>query len=395
VTAVVEVAPPVRSLLRSGVVVGVAMGLANVLQYGLQLVASHRLGADGFGGFGALVGLGVVAAVPMLALQTVTARHVARAAVERGPLLGAALRLGLLVTVAGLLLSPVAAAFLHVPVAAALALALSLGSLAVAGAAQGVLQGAEQFGRLGALFVAVAVLRVGGGVAGLVLGGDVTSGLAGAAVGTAAAGVLALLLVGGRPGGLVPSGFARELTGASSGVLALLALAGADLLLARHVLPGAQSGRYAAGSLVARACFWLPQFVAVVVVPRLASGEAGLLRRAVRLVAALGVVEVVGALLVPEGLLRLVLGGYGSLAHVLAAFALQGSCLAVLQVLVHSGIARGERGIGRLLWAAVAVETAVVLLLRPGFAGVLGVAVTCTGVALAVALVREAGRARR
>jgi hypothetical protein len=392
------------SNVRSGAAVGVAMAFANGLQYVLQLVASRHLAPAAFGGFGALLGLGVVGAVPMLALQTVAARHIALRESEpaarratAAQLLSTARRLALWVCALALLSAPLVAAFLHVPVVAALWLGASLGPLAVAGTAQGLLQGRQRFVPMAALVLAVAFLRVSGGIIGLLVSPDVTGGLAGTALGAAAGGLLAHLAVRSETAAspaAAPPGFRAELTAAGYGVLALLALTGTDLLLARHSLGGTDSGRYAAGSLVARGCFWLPQFVAVLAVPRLASGEVALVRRAAGLVAAFGAVEVLGALLAPAALVRLVLGpSYGSLAHRLALFAALGACLAVLQLLLYADIARGVRAVAHLLWAAVAAEAVLVLVLRPGLVGVITTALCCTAAALLAALA-SAGRER-
>ncbi|MGZ6803906.1 MAG: polysaccharide biosynthesis protein [Nocardioidaceae bacterium] len=391
-TAVAEAPSSVR--VRSGAAVGGAMALANALQYVLQLVASRQLAPSAFGGFGALLGLGVLGAVPMLALQNVTARRVALAGADvparraqAGRLLLTAGRAAVAMTVLGLLAAPLVSAFLHVPLVTALWLALSLGPLAVAGAAQGVLQGRQRFGALAAVLLGVSALRVGGGVLGLALSPTTASGVAGTALGAVAAGLLAVAAVRSEAThSRSPGAYGGELAAAANGVLALLVLAGADLLLARHVLGGDASGRYAAGSLVARGCFWLPQFVAVLAVPRLASGEAALVRRAAALVAGFGVVEVVGALLTPASVVRLVLGpAYGSLAHVLALFAALGSCLAVLQLLLYAAIARSTRSVAPLLWAAVAAEAVLVLVLRPGATGVVATALACTAAALLAA----------
>jgi hypothetical protein len=390
-------APEGPSLVRAGAAVGVAMALSNVLQYVLQLAASRRLTTSEFGGFGALLGLGVVGATLMLSLQTVAARHVAvlradrsRRRAEVTGLLRTARTTGLGITAVAALASPVVAVFLHVPVAAALWLAASLGPLAYAGAAQGVLQGRERFAALARLFLAVSALRVIGGVGGLLLGSDATWGLAGTAVGALAAGLLAHLAVAGEAGGgTFGRGLTRELGAAANGVLALLTLTGVDLLLARHVLSSAASGRYAAGALVARACFWLPQFVAVLVVPRLASGDTTLVRRAAALVGALGVLEVLGAVFLPGTLVRAALGDqYGWLTHRLALFAAVGACLALLQLLLYAEIAQGRHEVGRLLWGCVAAEAALVLVTRPSLTGVVLTALACTATTLIVAYPR-------
>jgi len=387
-------------LARAGALVAPAMVVGNLLQYALQLAASRALTPADFGGFGALLGLGVVGAVPMLALQTVAARHVALGAAdpvgrsrEVSRLVVASGRIGAGISGLGLMASPLVAAFLHVPVAAAALLALSLGPLAVAGTAQGVLQGRERFAALARLFVAVSALRVLGGLVGLAAHPSVTAGLAGTAAGAALAAVVAVAAVRAErapaPYGEEPRGFARELRHAAAGLLALLALGGADLLLARHLLPGTASGRYAAGGLVARGCFWGPQFVAVLVVPRVSTGQRQVLRRAVGVVAALGAAEVAIAFLMPSWMLVLAFGdGYGSLTRVVALFALSGALLAVLQLLLQAGIAVGGSAVGRWAWTALAAEIVLALVLRPGAVGLVLLACACIGTATTVCLTR-------
>lgn len=390
-------APAARSyaLARAGALVGPAMAVANLLQYALQLAASRRLSPDAFGGFGALLGLGVLGAVPMLALQTVAARHVslrradddARSR-EVSRLLVTSLRVGACLSAGTLVAAPVVALFLHVPVLAAALLAISLGPLAVAGTAQGVLQGRERFGSLALLFLVVSGLRVLGGVVALVVSPGVTWALAGTAVGAMLAAAAAVLAVrreaAAPPYGVAPAGFPKELRQAASGVLAVLALGGVDLLLARHVLPGSESGRYAAGGLVARGCFWGPQFVAVLVVPRITTGQPRVLRRALLLVLGLGLVEVGLALAAPPAAVALAFGSsYRSLSHVLALYAVAGALLALVQLLLQTGIAQGGSRVGRYAWCAVAAEVAVVLVLRPGLIGL--VCTACAAIAAATA----------
>jgi O-antigen/teichoic acid export membrane protein len=374
------------------------MVVGNLLQYALQLVASRALAPAAFGAFGSLLALGVVGAVPMLALQTVAARHVAlhrddapARSREVARLLSSSIRLGFGISAVGVLASPVVAAFLHVPVLAAGWLGLSLGPLAVAGTAQGVLQGRQHFAALGALFVAVSGARVLGGVLALAVAPTVTTALLGTAVGALVAAGVGLLAVrrqrAGDSAGTEPPGFGRELRQAAGGVLALLALGAADLLLARHVLPGSESGRYAVGALVARGCFWGPQFVAVLVVARVSQGEHRVLRHSLLAVALLGMGEVLLALAAPPSAVALVFGDtYRGMTHVLALFALAGSLLAVLQLLLQAGIARGGSPVGRFTWVALGAEVVAVLVLRPGLYGLVLLAVTAIALAVLAAL---------
>lgn len=389
------------ALARAGALVGPAMAVANLLQYALQLTASRALAPAAFGGFGALLGLGVLGAVPMLALQTVAARHVAlrrddpdARAREVSRLLLAATRLGVLLSAVALLVAPLFAAFLHVSVLAAALLALTLAPLAVAGAAQGVLQGRERFTALALLFLGVSALRVLGGTVALVVSPGVDSALLGTSIGALLAAGLGRMAVRRERApssyGEEPAGFPRELRQAASGVLALLALGGIDLLLARHVLPGRDSGRYAIGGLVARGCFWGPQFVAVLVAPRITSGQVRVLRRALLFVAVLGMIEVVVALSAPPTVVALAFGdAYRPLAHVLALFAVAGAMLAVLQLLLQAGIAQGGSSVSRYAWCAVAAEVLLVLVFRPGLIGLVTLAVVAIG-ATTVASLRTA-----
>lgn len=148
----------------------------------------------------------------------------------------------------------------------------------------------------------------------------------------------------------------------------MLLLANLDLVMARHLLPGEASGRYGAGAVLAKAAFWLPQAVAVVVFPRLAEPEAGvaLLRRAVALVGGLGLLAVLGSLVLAGPVLRLSFGpGYAALSGTAWVWVTQGVLASVVQLLVYHGIATHDPRPAQLVGAAAVVEGAVLLLWRP------------------------------
>jgi O-antigen/teichoic acid export membrane protein len=175
--------------------------------------------------------------------------------------------------------------------------------------------------------------------------------------------------------------------------VALLALANLDLLLARNALTGPDSGRYSAGTVCAKAAFWLPQVVAVVVFPRLSDPDAGraVLRRAVLVVAGLGAVELLGALVLGRLALEITFGkGYGSLGPVVPLFVLQGAALSIVQLLVYRAIATRDPVPIRLVLAALPVEAAVVVGLqldRPG--PIIGAAAAVAAVTTAALLARS------
>ncbi len=375
------------SLARGGSLVAPALTLLNLSGYALAVAASRALPAGQYGALTSLLGVLLVASVPALALQAVVARSVARRPADEpaGPreraLLARCAGVGALVAGVVALLAPLLARFLHVGVAGPLWLAAGLLPLAVLSAVLGVLQGREHFGAL-ATGIAVQGLAKLLALVPLALGGGPASVLAGFSAGTLVAALVGLLLL--RPGPAGPAPVlppARELLVAGGALLALLALANLDLLLARHALPRAESGRYAVGSVLSKAAFWLPQVVAVVVLPRLTdlSGGREVLRRAVLVVVGLGVLEVLGCLALGGPVLGLTFGEqYRSLAGVAPLFVLQGSTLAVVQLLVYRGIALHDAAVGRLVVVALAAEAVVVLVLQP---------TTTTGVVLPAVVV--------
>ena len=395
-----------RSLARGGGLVAPALALVNLVGYLLAVVASQALDQDGYGELNALLGALLIASVPALALQAVVARSVARRPAdeprggrERALLLRCAL-VGAAVAVLAGALAPALAAFVHGGVAGPLWLAANLLPLAVLSGAMGVLQGAERVGALALLIVAQGVGKLVGLVP-LVLDGGPAAVLAALAAGTALAALAAVgLLAGVRPGlgGSAPHDLPgwREALAAAGGLFALLALANLDVLLARNALEGDASGRYSAGAVCAKAAFWLPQAVAVVVFPRLAEPDAGrqVLRRSLAAVGGLWLVELLGALLLARPALEITFGDdYGSLAPLVPVFVLQGGALAVVQLLVYRAIATRDPVPGRLVLAAVPLEAALVLGLgadRPG--EVIGLAAAVAAALTVVLLLRSARR---
>lgn len=252
--------------------------------------------------------------------------------------------------------------------------------------AMGVLQGAERFGALAAVLCAQALGKTVGLVP-LLLDGGPADVLAALAAGILLAALLAVALVGpavlrrpshARRSTLPGNPGVREAAVAAAGLFALLALANLDVLLARHLLPGDESGRYSAGAVCAKAAFWLPQVVAVVVFPRLPDPEAGrvVLRKAVLVVTALSACELLGALLLARPVLELTFGEqYGSMASLAPVFVVQGAVLSIVQLLVYRAIATRDAAPARFVLGAAVLEAVVLLTARPDASGpVIGVA---------------------
>jgi uncharacterized membrane protein YhaH (DUF805 family) len=155
----------------------------------------------------------------------------------------------------------------------------------------------------------------------------------------------------------------REVAVATVGLLGLFLLANLDVLLARHYLDAAASGRYALGAVVAKIAFWAPQFVITLVFTRLVvtADPRRLLGRSALLVAGLGgLLAAASAAAVRLGLAVPALGQYADVGPLLPLFAALGSGLALVQLLLFEAIATRDRRMGRAVAAALAAEAAVV-----------------------------------
>jgi hypothetical protein len=275
----------------------------------------------------------------------------------------------------------------------AVALGLGLAPGTVAAALQGDLLGRQRYHALSGLLVLYAALRVAGGLvaaaAGLSTPG-VTAGIAASswvllAVAVRLAGPLDL-----HRGSPLPL---HEFSVAVAGVAGLLVLANVDVVLARRVLDPTESGAYALGSLFSKAAFWAPQFLSVLMVPRLARIEtrATTLRRSLVAVGGAGLVVVAVAATFGPQLVRLTSGGgyleAGEHAGVFAAF---GALLALLQLVLYAGISRNGRRVQAVPWLGVAGLTlGVALLPDPSVLGVAWVAVASAAGCLVAAIAVE------
>lgn len=362
---------PGGSLARSGSVVAPALLLLNIAQYALTVSAAHALDKDGYGELVALLGVLLVASVPGIALQAVVARAIVHGVTDVRGLLRRSFLVGVVLSLVTLAASPLLAAFLHTGVLGPVLVAAQLLPFAVLCGAMGVVQGQERFGALAVLLVvqsvgrmvAIAPLAVDGG-------GDAVLLVYGLGVLASAAFAVWLVGLGSGSGADLPG--PRALASATGGLLSVLLLANLDVLLARNVLSGTESGRYAVGAVLAKAAFWLPQAVAVVVFPRLADPVEGraLLRKALLFVAGLGLVELVGCLLLAKPVLEIGFGTqYGSLSGIAWLWVVQGAALSVVQLLVYRAIATHDRVTGVVIGALALVEAIVVLSWQPAQPG--------------------------
>jgi O-antigen/teichoic acid export membrane protein len=388
-----------------GTAVVVALAAANGLGYLLTLVASRRLGPEGYGALAALLGVILIGNVLALALQAVVARRTVVAASLPGAVAGdrssGAVWAGrltrasaMVAVVVGFLAVAPLTRLLHLdsPIPAVL-LAVTLGPLTLIGGQLGVLQGGERFHDLAALYLLAALGKVGGGVVGVLLTDSVTGTVAGTAAGAMLAALAGAMLVRRSQGSSVnaartlPPGTAHETVRASYSLGALFALANLDVVLARHFLEPRQAGLYAVGAVLAKGAFWFPSFVSVIAMPGLADPSRRRRTTALALAAVTtaGVLVTAATALFGELVVRLVGGGaYVSLADRAWLFATTGALLALVQMLLYSRLAGEDRRVALPMWLVVAAETAVIWVWR--HASVTEVVTTALGAAAGVAL---------
>jgi O-antigen/teichoic acid export membrane protein len=341
----------------------------------------------------------LVGSVPGLALQAVVARRTAlldrdtgqTAAIPwHGPL-ALVNPAGVALVAVTVLAGPGLVAFLHLDSAVpVLWLALALAPTPLLFAVQGLLQGRERFGALAAVMATGAAVKLAAGLALVAAGLGVSGALAGVAAGGVLAALAGLHLARQsastlawrsdeprtrrserpHPGEGVAGDLWREVGGATVGLLGLFLLANLDVLLARHYLAPAASGRYALGTVVAKIAFWAPQFVVTLVFTRLVvtTDPRRLLGRSALLVAGFGGLLAGGlAAAVRLGLDVPVLGqGYAGLGPLLPLFAALGTGQALVQLLLFEGIATRDRRMGRAVAVALAAEAALVAGLMHG-----------------------------
>jgi O-antigen/teichoic acid export membrane protein len=340
--------------------------LANVLGYVFLAVLSRSLTPSDYGAAGALLGAGIISSILSVALQLVIARQVATtgAASVSG-------RTTLLLSVGtsslALLLVPAAVHYLHLSSPwPAVWVSLTLLPMTLAGALLGQLLGRERFVALAVATVTMATARLVSGLVSAAAGWGLAGALAALAVATCLVviGIAVLAKVPGwwgRQDGFRPADL-RDLAAAAGGVAAFLVLTNLDSVLARHYLPAEDSGIYVLGTLFAKAGLWGPQFIAVVVFPKLSSDQrVGLYRRAAFATVIFGLLIALASAVLADALIGTVSGDdYLPAAGYAPLFALLGTVFAIVNLGLLANVAISAGLFTKLLWVGVAAEAAII-----------------------------------
>ncbi|MCU0937022.1 MAG: oligosaccharide flippase family protein [Gammaproteobacteria bacterium] len=359
-------------------IVGVGLVVSQVIAMLQMLVVARILGPEQYGVFGAMAVVLLIGSTVLAATQVTIARHVAsgRSLGQIGA--SSVLAAGLATFALGAAIAPLLSRVLNLDdVAGLLLVAVTFVPFAVTGAQLGLLQGYEKHSRLGALYVISTLTRVLGAIAGAALGQTADSAMLGLAIGATLGAVVGQFVLVERIAWRSRAGtrdYLVEAAHAAHALIALYALTNLDVLLARAQLSAFDAGLYAAGALVARAVFFLPQAILVAAFPRIVAGARNAQRQAVAAVAVLGLLATAFVALFPTLTVGIMAGEqYLEVTDEAWLFALAGAGFGVVQVLLYARMAHNDRRATILLWTAVAALVGLGLTLGTS----IGALVTC------------------
>jgi O-antigen/teichoic acid export membrane protein len=345
------------------------MAVMNVALYIYTVVAARLLGPQDYGALAALMAVLLVISVIQLGIQTTAARRISAdpehvAQIER-EILGLTYRSAAVVGIALFLLTPVIDRLLRLDsLVTASLVAPAAVLLTVLGGQLGILQGERRWWPLAVLYVASGVPRLVIGTALIVWHPSELMAMVGVVIGAVPPVVLGVYALRrrraeGRVSETHTRGpIVREILTNSQALLAFLALMNCDVVVARNILDAHDAGLYAGGLILTKAMLFLPQFVVVVAFPSMSTAHERrqALMRSLLLVGVLGVLGTVATALLPQ-LALIFVGGdaYAEIDDMLWIFAVLGTVLSLLQLLVYSVLARqGTRSV-YFVWGGLAV----------------------------------------
>ncbi len=386
--------------MTGGTLVAAGMMGMNFAIYGFNIVSARLLIPQEFGALTALFGIILVGTVAALGLQAVTARRLAVDPEHTDQIISATARVtinvaigvGLLVALTTVVLTPVLKLDNYWAV---ILCGATLVPLTIMGAQAGIAQGTSRWGSLTAIYLGNGIGRLTGGTIAMIISPTTTSAMIGIAIGSWAPVVAgARLILGIHPDGppISRRPLVREALLSTHALLAYFALSNMDSLIARNRFDAHESGLYASGLILAKAALFFPQFVSVVVFPDLARATTYHARlRAVSIVGGFGALAVAGTAALPHLALILVGGNkYADITDRLWLFALAGSLLAIVHLLVFDALARHAHGVVFMIWGAVAAVLISAYTLGVGITGlVLTIAIVAAILATVVYVVPQ------
>lgn len=361
----------------------------NVLNYVFTLVMSRLLNVEDFGEVAALLSLFLIISVPATALTMLMAREVAHLSEQGGGrarllflALGRHSAVGaILLWVVVLSLVPFLSGYLRIP-PLPLYIFSALIPLTMLGALQsGALQGLQEFlslakqgilGTIVKLAASVAFVAAGFSVAG-VMGALTLASACGLAYGYAQAHSklsAARTLEGVAESSFDISAFVAPFGNILLTVFLLALLSNVDVVLAKHYLPAAAAGEYAALSTVGKILIYgVGAFISVLLPMAAAAaargngGERRILRLSLAGVAAVSLGAFTLFSLFPHLVVSLLFGGrYAGIAEHLGAFTVAMACIALATTFINYFVATRNTSFVYLLGVGIATEVALIVI---------------------------------
>lgn len=390
-----------------GIALIAATAAGNASGFLFHVTVSRQLDPSDYGALGALLGILVVLAVPVGAVQVaitkkVTARRrpssEAPVPIVVGPLLAQSLLWGMAASGALLAAAPLLKTFLHLPsLTPAVMVAIFIVPMAVGLVPKAVLiaelrfrlvAGALLAGALARLLLGTVLVRAGSG-----LNGAIAASVFGEMV-TAALVLPALRAFLSPASDTEPVRLRRRETSvplvAFTGFWLLSAV---DIVLARHYLPRGSSGFYAAASTAAGAAMFLPAAISLIAFPHFAQSRTPTpearqkLARALVIVASLSFFTAIVILVASNTVISVLFGEvYLASTAVVGIRAFSYACLGSISILMHFHLAMGSRAASALPWAGVVAATVAISFLHSSLLSIALVIVCCTGCVLVAML---------
>ncbi|MDN5894867.1 MAG: polysaccharide biosynthesis protein [Nocardioides sp.] len=347
----------------------VAFGIMNVGTYGFTMISARVLGPQAYGALASLMATLLVFSVLQLGLQATAARRISADPDHVGQIehtimrvtYRAAFALGALL----LVLTPVTNIVLRLEsLPVAFLVSVTAVPMTIMGGQAGILQGERRWLPLAMMYVANGLPRLAIGLVLIAWQPTEFNAMLGVTLGQFAPIVVGwwALRTNRVPGQISARHSAgpviKESIHNSQALLAFFALSNVDVIVARNVLDSHDAGLYAAGLILTKAVLFLPQFVVVLAFPAMATaGERRrALTRSLSLVGLLGTCAIIAAVAI-SGVAMVFVGGsgYDEIEGRLWLFAILGTALSMLQLLVYSVLARqGQKSI-YLVWFALVV----------------------------------------
>lgn len=284
--------------LRHGILVFAGTMTTNVLSYAFNFIFSRHLGVENYATLAALIGGFMLFSIPSTAINLIAVKYAAEyhAVGDAARLRRLSTKtlmltslLALAIFVAGALLQPQIAAFLHIANDAAITWTLAIIALGIVmPSARGIVQGCQDFRQFSISLVLEAFLKLLVAVALVYAGFGVAGAMAGWAIGTALALLYTLWAVRAHFGTQkryvrlsLEFGPLLSTVGMITVATALLTfLSFIDVVLVKHYFSAHEAGLYSAANLTGKIVLFLVGFLPTVLLPKVVkkakNGESSL-----------------------------------------------------------------------------------------------------------------------